>query len=182
MGEKVLEHSLLEILWTTVKDLRSLSDEWLYFTRVRDLPYEHPDYSLKHLARWIRVDNVQRHRSEIQASFRSRGLALPAGVIDDGGADAELNTVPNDIGGVEHDALDLLDDDLYAVPGFTGRPMPKSPTRKGQQKASRLKSPRNSESPREKPQKRKTLASFGQVREHVGLARNLSFPMTHPPL
>eukprot|EP00971_Amphidinium_carterae_P320382 6368367-Amphidinium_carterae.1 len=85
MGEKVPEHLLLEFLWT--------KDEWLHFKR-------------------IRVDNVQRHRSEIQASFRSRGLALPAGVIDDGGADSELNTLPSDNGGVEHDVLDLLDDDL----------------------------------------------------------------------
>eukprot|EP00971_Amphidinium_carterae_P171528 3400318-Amphidinium_carterae.2 len=89
MGEEVPEHLLLELLWT--KDLRSLSDEWLYFKRVRDLSYEHPpDYSLKYLAqcieRKIRVDSVQHHRSEVQASLRSRGLALPAGVNDDGGA------------------------------------------------------------------------------------------------
>eukprot|EP00971_Amphidinium_carterae_P229199 4546959-Amphidinium_carterae.1 len=55
--------------------------------RVRDLPHEHPDYSLKYLARCIerkiRVDNVHCQRSEVQASLRSRGLALPAGVIDD---------------------------------------------------------------------------------------------------
>eukprot|EP00971_Amphidinium_carterae_P033528 660190-Amphidinium_carterae.1 len=68
---------------------------------VRDLPYEHANYFLVYLARCIerkiRVDSVQRHRSELQASLRSRGLALSAGAIDDGGADAALNTVPNDV-------------------------------------------------------------------------------------
>eukprot|EP00971_Amphidinium_carterae_P129319 2561454-Amphidinium_carterae.1 len=134
--------------------------EWLYFKRVRDLPYEHPDYSLKYFARCIerriRVDNVQRHGSEVQASLRSRGLVLPAGVIDDCGADAGVSTVPNEVGNFDHDPSDLLDDELYAVPGFTGKPMPKSPARKGQQRGSRLKSPRNSESPRERPQKPST--------------------------
>eukprot|EP00971_Amphidinium_carterae_P237664 4718181-Amphidinium_carterae.1 len=64
MGEKVPEPLLLKLLWTKVRDLRSLSDEWLYFKRVREMPYDHPDYSLKYLTRCIerkiRVDNVHR--------------------------------------------------------------------------------------------------------------------------
>eukprot|EP00971_Amphidinium_carterae_P203688 4042451-Amphidinium_carterae.1 len=51
----------------------------------------------------------------------------------------------------------MLDDDMYAVPGFTGKPSPRSPNRQGQQKGSRLKSARDSESPKGKP--RKTLTS-----------------------
>eukprot|EP00971_Amphidinium_carterae_P241266 4790646-Amphidinium_carterae.2 len=123
MGEKVPEHLLLELLWTNVKDLRSLSDEWLYFKRVRDLPcehwlyfkrvrdlpYEHPDYSLKYIARCI-----------------------------EHGVDIEVSTVPNEVGDIEHDPTNLLDDDLYAVPRFTGR------------------------SPREKPQKPSTSARESQ--------------------
>eukprot|EP00971_Amphidinium_carterae_P297334 5906976-Amphidinium_carterae.1 len=50
----------------------------------------------------------------------------------------------------------MLDDDMYAVPGFTGEPSPRSPNRQGQQKGSRLKSPRDSESPKGKPRKTST--------------------------
>eukprot|EP00971_Amphidinium_carterae_P100797 1994326-Amphidinium_carterae.1 len=90
------------------------------------MPYDHPDYSLKYLTRRIerkiRVDNVHRQRSEVQASLRSRGLALPAGVNDDtaGGTAGEGGT-----GG--HASHELMDDDMYAVPGFTGKSPPRSP-------------------------------------------------------
>eukprot|EP00971_Amphidinium_carterae_P250311 4969013-Amphidinium_carterae.2 len=97
------------------------------------------------------------HMRAADSIGRKSFVSATVRLSDQSGKTMVISTVPNDIGGVEHDALDLLDDDLYAVPDFTGRPMPKSPARKGQQKASRLKSPRNSESPREKPQKPETF-------------------------
>eukprot|EP00971_Amphidinium_carterae_P331678 6465412-Amphidinium_carterae.1 len=118
------------------------------------MPYDHPDYSLKYLTRCIerkiRVDNVHRQRSEVQASLRSRGLALPAGVTDDtaGGSTGEGGN-----GGHAHH--EMMDDNMYAVPGFTGKSPPRSPIRQNQQKGSR-KSTRGSDSPKEKPRKSST--------------------------
>eukprot|EP00971_Amphidinium_carterae_P214133 4249691-Amphidinium_carterae.2 len=73
--------------------------------------------------------------------------------------------------------------------------MPKCPARKGQQKDQDLshqetpshlgRSLRNLQLPPERVKEqsqmvqRKTLASFGQVRERVGLVRNVSFPNSH---
>eukprot|EP00971_Amphidinium_carterae_P050472 993955-Amphidinium_carterae.1 len=48
-----------------------------------------------------------------------------------------------------------MDDDMYAVPGFTGKSPPRSPTRQKQPKGSK-KSPRGSNSPKEKPRKPST--------------------------
>eukprot|EP00971_Amphidinium_carterae_P106268 2104898-Amphidinium_carterae.1 len=52
----------------------------------RHLPYELQDRSLIYLTRFteskIRTDIVHRQRSEVQASLRSRGMALAATMTD----------------------------------------------------------------------------------------------------
>eukprot|EP00971_Amphidinium_carterae_P147596 2925081-Amphidinium_carterae.1 len=49
----------------------------------------------------------------------------------------------------------MVDDDMYAAPGFTGKSPPRSPVHQNQQKGSK-KSPRGSNSPKEKPRKSST--------------------------
>eukprot|EP00971_Amphidinium_carterae_P305733 6075905-Amphidinium_carterae.1 len=113
-ADQVPEHLLLELLWSKVKDLRTLSDEWTR-SPVRAPPYSIWPGASSGRSGWTRcIASEQRcspHSEQKGSSTDPSPEALELAALPDREVASEM-----------HDP----EDEVFAVPGFTGKPKPKS--------------------------------------------------------